>query len=612
MEQVEAGTHAQGTTGGSRGQRRGGGNRVRYTEKVFVPKQRNPNQQPTSAVDPFASNAPFDNPLDFLPLPPPHVIDPSIQAELQATGSTQQASRRNENGRGIRGPRRGGQERSAAEGAPPRGRRDGQRTNQRSRGRRDSPPQEVVIDSHLPPHEPEAGGSEAVAAAPARGNARGGERRDEARRNGNERQDARDRNQRGERRNERGQQQRGGRSQQKEHRHHHDNYAHAHARVATTAAHGEMTDLAEELLAGLLNDSYECMICMNNVRRRQSIWHCEECYALFHLDCISKWSKNSLEEARQVPQGILPQKPPADGWRCPHCNKTHRQHEGPPVSRCFCGKYANPEFNPYITPHSCGDLCGRMRAGTDCPHPCNFDGSGEVLLVRKRGVSHPVRRNRSRPKLRRAVRPAAKLPEAQVRGALPSWAVPEVHQATSDEMLLRQDRGGAYVRHRGRGQGERRDATLHVRLHLRPEASLRQPHLPARLPYRSLRRVRAAAQARQEVRVRQDRHLVPRRPAYQLPRPDPHVHEEVREEAPLRRSLVHQELPRWRLSALQGDRRHAMSLQAQHQADPLPASLPAQRHGLYRQGAGALRRGLLRHSLLRPTSLQHQVLYGGR
>lgn len=133
-----------------------------------------------------------------------------------------------------------------------------------------------------------------------------------------------------------------------------------------------MTDLAEELLAGLLNDSYECMICMNNVRRRQSIWHCEECYALFHLDCISKWSKNSLEEARQVPQGILPQKPPADGWRCPHCNKTHRQHEGPPVSRCFCGKYANPEFNPYITPHSCGDLCGRMRAGTDCPHPCNL------------------------------------------------------------------------------------------------------------------------------------------------------------------------------------------------------------------------------------------------
>jgi len=138
-----------------------------------------------------------------------------------------------------------------------------------------------------------------------------------------------------------------------------------------SSAHSELTDLAEELMTALANDSYECMICMSIVKRRQSIWHCEECYALFHFECIAKWSKNSLDEARQQPPSFLPQKPPPEGWRCPHCNKGHHEREGPPVPLCFCGKVRHPEFNPYITPHSCGDLCGRIRSG-DCPHPCNL------------------------------------------------------------------------------------------------------------------------------------------------------------------------------------------------------------------------------------------------
>lgn len=35
---------------------------------------------------------------------------------------------------------------------------------------------------------------------------------------------------------------------------------------------------------------------------------------------------------------------------------------------CFCGKTENPEFDPWLPPHSCGNLCGRT---LPCGHVCN-------------------------------------------------------------------------------------------------------------------------------------------------------------------------------------------------------------------------------------------------
>lgn len=35
---------------------------------------------------------------------------------------------------------------------------------------------------------------------------------------------------------------------------------------------------------------------------------------------------------------------------------------------CFCGKKENPEFDPWLPPHSCGNLCGRT---LPCGHVCN-------------------------------------------------------------------------------------------------------------------------------------------------------------------------------------------------------------------------------------------------
>lgn len=35
---------------------------------------------------------------------------------------------------------------------------------------------------------------------------------------------------------------------------------------------------------------------------------------------------------------------------------------------CFCGKEENPEFDPWLPPHTCGNLCGRI---LPCGHQCN-------------------------------------------------------------------------------------------------------------------------------------------------------------------------------------------------------------------------------------------------
>ena len=49
----------------------------------------------------------------------------------------------------------------------------------------------------------------------------------------------------------------------------------------------------------------ECMVCLEKIRPTNATWHCDgECFQVFHIHCIKKWSKT----ARTEDQG---------GWRCP-------------------------------------------------------------------------------------------------------------------------------------------------------------------------------------------------------------------------------------------------------------------------------------------------------
>lgn len=120
--------------------------------------------------------------------------------------------------------------------------------------------------------------------------------------------------------------------------------------IRPTAPHIEgHSTLASELISQINSNKYECMVCYDIVQRQQTIYHCPKCYAMFHIHCIKKWSRQSELN-----------------WRCPGCQYTMNSA---PEARCFCGKIRDPEFDVYVLPHSCGDPCGRAR-GYGCPHPC--------------------------------------------------------------------------------------------------------------------------------------------------------------------------------------------------------------------------------------------------
>lgn len=110
--------------------------------------------------------------------------------------------------------------------------------------------------------------------------------------------------------------------------------------------------LSEELGRG----TYECMICINKVRRFDPIWSCGNCFAALHIKCIHQWIRKSSGDS----------KGPEFAWSCPGC----RYHfvDTLPKYTCFCGKMHEPEANPHILAHSCGEVCGRKR---NCSHPCN-------------------------------------------------------------------------------------------------------------------------------------------------------------------------------------------------------------------------------------------------
>lgn len=112
--------------------------------------------------------------------------------------------------------------------------------------------------------------------------------------------------------------------------------------------------LAADIIEQLNANSYECLICCGVINRQSAVWGCQTCFMLFHHHCITKWSKSSDE---------------GTSWRCPGCQFIYLNK---PVPKCYCGKLVEPPFNPYIVPHSCGESCGKMRVGTDCPHPCSM------------------------------------------------------------------------------------------------------------------------------------------------------------------------------------------------------------------------------------------------
>ena len=53
----------------------------------------------------------------------------------------------------------------------------------------------------------------------------------------------------------------------------------------------------------------------------------------------------------------------------PKCRHEYNQMECPTRYFCFCGKEEDPQFDPWLVPHSCGQVCGRQLK-PECGHSC--------------------------------------------------------------------------------------------------------------------------------------------------------------------------------------------------------------------------------------------------
>jgi hypothetical protein len=164
----------------------------------------------------------------------------------------------------------------------------------------------------------------------------------------------------------------------------------------------------------LLANSYECLICTDQVQRNQAVWTCRQCHVILHRSCVKKWYetqkvqdenlvREALAQARAVAEAAASASAGSFGsrssnsssssaslsalsrslsqagistplpsvaqfaWRCPGC--LYLQVDEPEPYQCFCGKSLEPHSNPYLCPHSCGEGCGKQR-GPGCTHPC--------------------------------------------------------------------------------------------------------------------------------------------------------------------------------------------------------------------------------------------------
>ncbi|KAL7152740.1 hypothetical protein ABFS83_04G118600 [Erythranthe nasuta] len=132
--------------------------------------------------------------------------------------------------------------------------------------------------------------------------------------------------------------------------------------------------LVQEIQEKLLKGSVECMICYDMVRRSAPIWSCSSCYSIFHLNCIKKWARapTSIDLLAEKNQGF--------NWRCPGCQHVQLTSAKEIQYVCFCGKRPDPPSDLYLTPHSCGESCGKplekevpgggMTNEDICPHSC--------------------------------------------------------------------------------------------------------------------------------------------------------------------------------------------------------------------------------------------------
>ena len=130
--------------------------------------------------------------------------------------------------------------------------------------------------------------------------------------------------------------------------------------------------------------SGSCLICICDVKKKDAIWSCEQCHCVMHLQCIQRWAKDSIYQQKrdlendnlEVDLRSRPRQSQLKRkdqfvlhWGCPKCRSTYKEFEIPNRYTCYCGKIDDPQFDPWIVPHSCGEICEK-NLQPQCGHQC--------------------------------------------------------------------------------------------------------------------------------------------------------------------------------------------------------------------------------------------------
>uniref|UniRef100_A0A2K6NYH5 Nuclear transcription factor, X-box binding like 1 n=1 Tax=Rhinopithecus roxellana TaxID=61622 RepID=A0A2K6NYH5_RHIRO len=138
----------------------------------------------------------------------------------------------------------------------------------------------------------------------------------------------------------------------------------------TTQTDGDTREL--ERTKQYVNEAFQagamtCLICIASVKRNQAVWSCSGCFCIFHMPCIQKWAKDSEFLVSSVTDDDFGKRDYP--WPCPKCRFEYKRSETPSRYYCYCGKVEDPPLDPWLVPHSCGQVCER-EFKPSCGHKC--------------------------------------------------------------------------------------------------------------------------------------------------------------------------------------------------------------------------------------------------
>ncbi|KAH7393634.1 hypothetical protein BKA64DRAFT_644370 [Cadophora sp. MPI-SDFR-AT-0126] len=118
---------------------------------------------------------------------------------------------------------------------------------------------------------------------------------------------------------------------------------------------------SQQIIADITAGVSICSICTDPVALGAgamfNIWHCKQCYNVYHYNCAKSWEVESTHN-HSFPWLGMP------AWKCPTCSAPQTAIRGP---YCWCGRQEHL-LNPMGNPNSCGNICASFGK---CAHDMN-------------------------------------------------------------------------------------------------------------------------------------------------------------------------------------------------------------------------------------------------